>query len=83
MVLSRRAQVLGLSPETWEPLKAIPDLPEMVPMMRNLLHVAAAFSPLIVLLPKKPGVEGIHRDHLLAVRFWFLVLSTQLTLNPL
>lgn len=75
ITLSSRAEMLGLQPDTWEPVTSIPNLSELIPMMRNVLHLAVAFSPLIVLVPKKFTHETIRRDHLLAVSPIFLYCS--------
>jgi hypothetical protein len=71
MPLIRRAGMLGLERHTWESVYSIPDLPDLIPRMRNLLHLATSFSPLIVLVPKKFTSDSIRRDHLLAVRTTF------------
>ena len=73
--MTRRARMIGLSQEAWKSFVDLPDLSSMVALMRNTLHLALAFSPLLVLQPKKLVTEGIHRDHLLAVRFIFPALS--------
>lgn len=69
--------MLGLPPNTWKSLNDIPELSDLASMMRNTFQLAAAFSPLIVLMPKKPSIDGI-RDHLLAVGFNFLFLESSL-----
>jgi hypothetical protein len=71
----RHGRMLGLPPNTWEFIKDIPCLSKLSSMMQNIFHLAAAFSPLIVLIPKKPSVDGIRRDHLLAVRFNVLLFK--------
>lgn len=71
IIWSSRAEMLGLKRDTWESIEKMGDLPAMVAMMRNVLHLAASFSPLIVLVPKKLTLDSIRRDHLLAVGFFF------------
>jgi hypothetical protein len=73
ILLSSRAQMLGLQPDTWESVSQISDIPALIFGMRNVLHLAASLSPLIVLVPKKFALETIRRDHLLAVRLIFLM----------
>jgi hypothetical protein len=67
MVVHSRAETLGLNQDTLQSVRRIADLHTMVSMMRNILHLAASFSPLIALVPKKFTVDSIRRDHLLAV----------------
>jgi hypothetical protein len=74
IVLASRAEMLGLKPEIWESVKRIGNLQNVVLMMRNTLHLAMSFSPLIVLVPKKFSFDSIRRDHLLAVSFIFHML---------
>ena len=76
IVLPSRAETLGLKPEAWESIKQIGDIQDMVSMMRNVLHLAIAFSPLILLVPKKFTHESIRRDHLLAVSSFAICSST-------
>jgi len=73
ILLSSRAKMVDLGPETWESVRQISDIPALIFGMRNILHLAASFSPLIVLVPKKFALETIRRDHLLAVRLIFLM----------
>ena len=68
IILSSRAKEIGLESQAWDSIKAVSDLPAMIFGMRNVLHLAASFSPLIVLVPKKFTDDTIRRDHLLAVR---------------
>ena len=67
IILRSCAQMLGLESQNWESIADIQDLPNMLFMMRNVLHLAASFSPLIVFAPKDFKLDTIHRDHLLAV----------------
>jgi hypothetical protein len=72
-IMSSRADMLGLESHSWDSIKHISDLPAMIFGMRNVLHLAASFSPLIVLVPKKFTQDTIRRDHLLAVRLISLI----------
>jgi hypothetical protein len=67
--------MLGLDPQNWQSITDIPDLPNMLFMMRNVLHLAASFSPLIVFAPKNFKLDTIRRDHLLAVSGIFIFQS--------
>lgn len=78
-ILSRRAELLNISPESWEIIKQIKDLKSVLPLMRNVFHVAASLSPLVVLVPKKPSIDGIRRDHLIAVRCFFWSVCQKFT----
>jgi len=69
--LIRRAQTFGLPEEEYSFLSELPELSFTVAQMKNGLHMALAFSPLLALLPGKISGDGIRRDHLLAVRFLF------------
>lgn len=81
ITLRSRAEMLGLDSQTWEFVKTINDVPKMVAMMRNILHLAASFSPLIVLVPKKIAVDPIRRDYLLAVSLTFLMVLQHLLIS--
>jgi hypothetical protein len=81
ITLRSRADMLGLDSQTWEFVKTITNGSKIVAMMRNILHLAASFSPLIVLVPKKIAVDSIRRDHLLAVRLTFLMLLHRLMIS--
>jgi hypothetical protein len=72
ITLCSRAEMLGLKSYTWDTVNSISDLPGMIFGMRNVLHLAASFSPLIVLVPRKFTLDTIRRDHILAVRLIFL-----------
>jgi hypothetical protein len=75
IILSSRAKMLGLDPQDWQSITEIQDLPNMLFMMRNVLHLAASFSPLIVFAPKNFKLDSIRRDHLLAVSGIFIFQS--------
>jgi hypothetical protein len=69
MIQIRHATSIGLSEEQCCPLLNLPELNSAVAQMRNALHMALAFSPLLALIPKKLASDGVRRDHLLAVCF--------------
>ena len=69
---------IGLSLKQLGPLPELPELPSTVAQMRNALHMALAFSPLLALIPKKLATDGVRRDHMLAVSFIYPAIRPRL-----
>jgi len=72
------ADSIGLSQEQLGPLQNLPELPSTLAQMRNALHMALAFSPLLALVPKKLATDGVRRDHMLAISFIYVTVGLRL-----